>query len=373
MNNNDKAREQVLAMIKSNGGYTPIPDIFLKLKLKPTQLLLLSVAHRYSQSGKIYKASYNDLKENYGIARMTAINNINSLIKAGLLIKNSGDSTTDNSYSVDYNTINKRLTDQSKNDTSTKNSLVQNLDYPSTKNVLASTKIRPQVVQKLDPYNTIYNTSYNTSNKKEEVEEENPSSSSLSFQSEQEGNTKSNDDTQNQSTANTSEQEHNSQPKQLEQAGNKKKPVRSQKKKTENTRFTKADYEKMVDGYTDNADLKAALLAHYDMRLNKKKEISTEYTAKLLFKKLDKLSISDEEKITIVDNAIVGGWQGFFPLDDKPAKDKQAEPTRISPTLAKPCKRQEAKMDKWLEEALANSKKQAKTSQRADSTVLNPN
>ena len=327
MSNNDKAREQVLAMIKNNGGYTVIPDIFLKLKLKPIQLLLLSAAHRYSQSGKIYKASYKDLQANYGIARMTAINNINSLIKAGLLIKKSGDSTTDNSYSVDYTTISKLLTDQSKNDTSTKNSLVQNLDYPSTKNVLASTKIRPQVVQKLDPYNTIYNTSYNTSNKKEEVEEENPSSSSLSFEAEQKRNTKSDDDTQNQITANTSEQEHNSQPIQSEQVGNKKKPVRSQKKKS-STVDSEALSEIMMM-YRENICMAKNQYQLTPIEIENLKKLIDEHSADRVKEAIKRAVERGKSNLGYI-KAILTSWQKNGYDDGRapaPAKDKQAEPT----------------------------------------------
>lgn len=120
MNSNDKAREQVLAIIKDSGGYTVIPDIFSKLKLKPIKLLLLAEIHRYSQSNKPCVASYNRLKEKYNIARSTAIDALDSLVKDKLLIKVSGDSKTMNSYKVDYITINNLLKRYTENQTSTK-------------------------------------------------------------------------------------------------------------------------------------------------------------------------------------------------------------------------------------------------------------
>lgn len=76
--------------------------------------------------------------------------------------------------------------------------------------------------------------------------------------------------------------------------------------------------------YTENAELSDALKSFLIMRKAKKKP-TTDTAISLLLNELNKLADNDTKKIAIVNQSIMNGWQGFFPL-----KEQQTTPTSLS-------------------------------------------
>ena len=68
-----------------------------------------------------------------------------------------------------------------------------------------------------------------------------------------------------------------------------------------------------LESYTDNAELLEALRGFVEMRREKGRSL-TKRALRLNLSKLDKLSSTDEEKIAIVNETVMRGWLGFFPL-----------------------------------------------------------
>ena len=69
----------------------------------------------------------------------------------------------------------------------------------------------------------------------------------------------------------------------------------------------------LLESYTDNAELLEALRGFVEMRREKGRSL-TKRALRLNLSKLDKLSSTDEEKIAIVNETVMRGWLGFFPL-----------------------------------------------------------
>ena len=69
----------------------------------------------------------------------------------------------------------------------------------------------------------------------------------------------------------------------------------------------------MILEYSKNPKLRDALTEFVVMRKEIKKPMS-DHAMKLLFQKLDRLGRNDEEKIEILNNSILGKWQGIFEL-----------------------------------------------------------
>ena len=68
-----------------------------------------------------------------------------------------------------------------------------------------------------------------------------------------------------------------------------------------------------------NEELRQELKEHLKVRKQKKAAL-TNRAIELSLSKLDKIAADDYEKIKIVQNAIMSGWTGFFPL--KPDEKK---------------------------------------------------
>lgn len=68
-----------------------------------------------------------------------------------------------------------------------------------------------------------------------------------------------------------------------------------------------------IDEYTNDESLKQALLDFVEMRKQMKKPL-TQRALEMCLKKLDELAIDDFTKREIVDQAIMKGWQSFYPL-----------------------------------------------------------
>lgn len=84
--------------------------------------------------------------------------------------------------------------------------------------------------------------------------------------------------------------------------------------KTKTKRNTKEKaLASFLESYTDNAELLEALRGFVEMRREKGRSL-TKRALRLNLSKLDKLSSTDEEKIAIVNETVMRGWLGFFPL-----------------------------------------------------------
>lgn len=97
-----------------------------------------------------------------------------------------------------------------------------------------------------------------------------------------------------------------------------KKPI-TKESITENNKESKKaplkSFDELIDGYTENAELRGALRAYIQMRTAIRKKI-TNRGLELAFKKLDELARTDAEKVAIVDQSVMNSWQGLFPLKD---------------------------------------------------------
>lgn len=86
-------------------------------------------------------------------------------------------------------------------------------------------------------------------------------------------------------------------------------------KKKESTR---AAYDEIIESYTENEELRNALIEFVKMRKMIKKPLTNKALTLLLTSKkgLDGLASSDAEKIDIVNQTVMHSWQGFYPLKD---------------------------------------------------------
>jgi len=83
--------------------------------------------------------------------------------------------------------------------------------------------------------------------------------------------------------------------------------------------------ENNVNKYSDFQPLNDAIIAFIDYRKKLKKPM-TDRAIELFIKKLNELSPVVEEQIEIINQSIINGWQGIFPL-----KDKQKAQTKQKP------------------------------------------
>lgn len=81
----------------------------------------------------------------------------------------------------------------------------------------------------------------------------------------------------------------------------------------------KISFDSLIDRYTENEQLREELKEHLKTRKQKKAAL-TNRAIQLSLAKLDQIAADDYEKIKIVQNAIMNGWTGFFPL--KPDEKK---------------------------------------------------
>lgn len=76
---------------------------------------------------------------------------------------------------------------------------------------------------------------------------------------------------------------------------------------------TQTEIDEVISAYTSNEDLKATLIEFVKFRKSIKRVMTTR-ALELLLKKLDKLSNDDNTKIEILNESIMNGWNGIFPL-----------------------------------------------------------
>lgn len=84
----------------------------------------------------------------------------------------------------------------------------------------------------------------------------------------------------------------------------------------------RAGYDEIIASYTENGELRSALVEFVKMRKMMKKPLTNKGLSLLLTSKkgLDGLASNDAEKIDVVQQSIMRGWLGFFPLKDIDAK-----------------------------------------------------
>lgn len=87
-------------------------------------------------------------------------------------------------------------------------------------------------------------------------------------------------------------------------------------------------FDSIIDGYTDNLELRGALIEFIKMRQKNRKPL-TEYALNLLTKKLDKLADSAEVKIDILNQSIVNGWQDVYALKNQARKEVNANAKHV--------------------------------------------
>lgn len=88
---------------------------------------------------------------------------------------------------------------------------------------------------------------------------------------------------------------------------------KGKEKKVKEIKESKDKEPSVIETYTLNYELIETLNSFIDFR-KKIKSPMTDHAIKLFLGKLDKLSNSDSEKIEILNQSIMNGWKGLFPL-----------------------------------------------------------
>lgn len=83
--------------------------------------------------------------------------------------------------------------------------------------------------------------------------------------------------------------------------------------KKESKKAPLKSFDELIDGYTENEELRSALRDYIQMRTAIRKKI-TNRGLELAFKELDKLGRTDAAKVAIVNQSVLNSWQGLFPL-----------------------------------------------------------
>jgi hypothetical protein len=89
----------------------------------------------------------------------------------------------------------------------------------------------------------------------------------------------------------------------------KKKVSKGDKKSTES-------YDSIISEYTEDESLRETLVEFVKMRQRIKKPL-TNYALTLLTKKLDKMGRTAEEKVALLNQSIMNGWQDVYALKDQ--------------------------------------------------------
>lgn len=96
------------------------------------------------------------------------------------------------------------------------------------------------------------------------------------------------------------------------------------KERNKNDKKVKKEDKTAFEDYTSNPTLLESLNSFLEYRKKIKKPM-TDRAIKLLLGELDKLANNDQDKIAILEQSILNGWQGIFPL--KAQQGKQYKPT----------------------------------------------
>lgn len=88
------------------------------------------------------------------------------------------------------------------------------------------------------------------------------------------------------------------------------------KNKSKSKSKNKNIYTSVVDGFTDNQDLKKSIYDFIDMRKLIKKPMS-EQAVKIMLNKLSKLASDDETQIKILEQSVEHSWQSVYELKEE--------------------------------------------------------
>ena len=84
-------------------------------------------------------------------------------------------------------------------------------------------------------------------------------------------------------------------------------------------------YDSIVDGYTQDPDLRAAIFEFIKARKMMKAPMTNVALTKMLGR-LDKLANTTTAKAAILDQSIINGWKGVFPLKAEKVKREKVSP-----------------------------------------------
>ncbi|MTP25648.1 hypothetical protein GMB75_15405 [Turicibacter sanguinis] len=103
------------------------------------------------------------------------------------------------------------------------------------------------------------------------------------------------------------------------------KELEKDKDKKKKKKPADANFTSLFSSYTTNQELIETLNDFVAMRI-KIKEPATERAMKSILTRLNQLAQNDEEKIQILENAIVGNWKGVWPLNHQQRGNMNARP-----------------------------------------------
>ena len=90
---------------------------------------------------------------------------------------------------------------------------------------------------------------------------------------------------------------------------------KKEKKPSSKKEPTQTEIDEVINAYTSNEELKATLIEFVKFRKSIKRVMTTR-ALELLIKKLDRFANDDNTKIEILNESIMNGWNGIFPLKD---------------------------------------------------------
>lgn len=95
-----------------------------------------------------------------------------------------------------------------------------------------------------------------------------------------------------------------------------------------NTKELTSEFKSIIESYTSNTLLVETLLGFIEHRKHIKKPLSVK-ALKLSLNNLDKLAPSDQDKIDTINQSIMNGWQGLFPLKQQQQGKKPPQTTNF--------------------------------------------
>ena len=87
-------------------------------------------------------------------------------------------------------------------------------------------------------------------------------------------------------------------------------------------KIEKSKEKKIVKQYSDDSELNDTILSFIKFRKDIKKPMN-DHTIDLLIKKLENMDPSVKNQIEILNQSMVNGWQGIFPLKENGSKPKE--------------------------------------------------
>lgn len=116
-------------------------------------------------------------------------------------------------------------------------------------------------------------------------------------------------------------------------------------------------FNELIELYTPNKKLQEELKEH--LKVRKAKKALSNHAIKLSLERLNEISHNDEEKIKIVQNAIVGGWTRFYEL-------KPDEKKRLREKPSYDLSKYEDELSKYDDDFTTFSEAEANTKNRGD-------